>query len=251
MGRPNTSAPADSICGWMGRHTSSCHRPCCTTGLYGPPRSPALPLRSSPVCCKLRLWGGQAERSGAGSSLQPPHSPSPVSPGYLVGQRQGRQEWEARASLSAHACTCSRSLTPGYPPGQVPFRMAAEPSPPHPWVPPLSPFSPTACPNSLGSNSLLPILQVAPVTEVDGHWQGSARWLSHRSTAVLSSLLSSAHFWKKKGKKIYTLGSEAAFLFLSSPCEGMGFRAQDITLKPQAQGGWATVVAPDCAIRGS
>lgn len=95
---PNTSAPGRRCPrgGWAGTLTPFCHRPCCRTGLCRwPARSPALPLHSSPVCCRLQLWGRTSRKVGEPA---PPRSPSPGLPGYLVGQRQGRREWEAQAS---------------------------------------------------------------------------------------------------------------------------------------------------------
>ena len=73
--------------------------------------------------------GGQAERSGSQLLLA---APSPV---------------EGPGKLSAHAWYLLM-LTHSWLPTQpgVSVRMAAEPPPPHPWVRPLFPFSPTAHP---------------------------------------------------------------------------------------------------------
>lgn len=72
---PNTSAPSRWCpwSGWAGTLTPSCHRPCCRTGLCRwPARSPALPLHSSPVCCRLQLWGRTSRKVGEPAPTRSP-----------------------------------------------------------------------------------------------------------------------------------------------------------------------------------
>lgn len=188
-----------------------------------------------------------------GREPAPPCSPSsqPLtrSPWLPGGAEAGSPKSEAGQA----ECPCLYLLTltdawlPTWP--GVPFRMAAEPSPPPLGATTLPILSHLTRPGPWQQLPPPPILQVAPVTEMRRHWQGSARWLSHRSARrPRSSLLSSAHFLEEKGKKTYTLGSGGSIpVSLGFPVRGWGFRAQDITLKTTGQGG-GNCRGPDCAI---